>query len=251
MKQIKINSSNVLIGMLIITAGILLLLFKAEVLPSACKPVIFSWPMILICIGLVSLCSRDNRDFGLLLMLIGGFFLLPKLNIEGFSFINENRWAIILIIIGVIIVYKALFEKKQYFYWKLQSNKDYQHNYSKFKSNSNEPGYLYREYVFGGSKESVTTKNFKGGKISCVFGGIELDLSEAELAEGVSHLELHTVFGGIIICVPVDWNIEIQHHDVLGHVEDKRPKRSVEMNKDKILIIHTHVVLGGGEIKCK
>jgi len=259
MKHFKFNSGNVVLGTLIITAGILLLLFKAGIISLACRHVIFSWPMILIGIGFVGLFSWHKKWVGPLLMLIGGFFLLPKLNIDGFGFINDNRWAIIFIIIGIIVVFNGIFGHSHHHWWKYRYEShsgryqqgDDQNSYVYSAEKEQKPGYIYREYVFGGSKETINTKNFKGGKISCVFGGIELDLSDAELADGINHLALRTVFGGIVIYMPADWHVEIHQHQVLGQFVDRRPTRGVEMSNDKILIIHTEMVLGGGELKCK
>jgi len=251
MKPIKFNIVNVLVGALIITAGVLLLLFKAGILSPEYQCVIFSWPMILISIGFISLFSRRKWGCGLLLMLIGGFFLLPKLNIEALAFVNDNRWAVILIIIGIVVLFKAIFGKNngcccwetRWETRRVASNRTIH--------NEQDAGYIYREYVFGGSKEKIDIKNFKGGNISCVFGGMELDLSDAELAEGVNTLDIRTVFGGVSIYAPADWYIEIRQHQVMGSFEDRRPKSRIEINKEKILIINAEMVLGGGEIKCK
>jgi len=251
MKPIKFNSVNMLIGVLIIAAGVLLLLFKAGILPPDYQCVIFSWPMILISIGFICLFSRQKWGFGLLLMLIGSFFLLPKLNIEAFAFVNDNRWAIILVIIGVIVVFKSIFGKnKGCCHWETRwETKVVTPNRTTF--GGQDAGYIHREYVFGGSKEKIDIKNFKGGKISCIFGGMELDLSDAELAERVNTLEVRTVFGGVSIYVPADWYIEIRQQQVMGNFEDKRPKSRIETNNEKTLIINAEMVLGGGEIKCK
>jgi len=247
MKQFKFNNVNMLIGVLIITAGVLLFLFKAGVLPQDCKRIIFSWPMILISIGFVGLFSRHKLGFGLLLMLIGGFFLLPRLNIEAFSFVNNNRWAIILIIIGIIVICKAIFQKNHgCCQWQRGAAR---HGGTVY--NEQDTGYIYRDYVFGGSKEYIDIKNFKGGHIKCVCGGIELDLSHAELAEGINTLDIQTVLGGVSMYVPVDWNIEIRQQQVIGSFEDRRPSPQGERDKGKILIINAEMVLGGGEIKSK
>jgi predicted membrane protein len=80
---------------------------------------------------------------------------------------------------------------------------------------------------------------------------LELDLSRAELADGVNELEIRAVCGGVVLYIPADWHIEIQKHQVLVGVQDNRPKSGFVTNNDKILIIHTDIVLGGCEIKCK
>jgi len=85
-----------------------------------------------------------------------------------------------------------------------------------------------------------------------VFGGVELDLSDCRLAEGVGTLEINSVFGGSVLYVPKDWNIEIRKNQVFGGFEDNRPKNNTEIiDKSKTLIIQASAVFGGGEIKCR
>ena len=95
------------------------------------------------------------------------------------------------------------------------------------------------------------SKIFKGGEINNVFGGMEFDLSEAQLAEGTNYLELNSVFGGIILYVPVDWKIEIRQTQVFGHFVDNRAKPGFEIDENRALVIEAHAVFGGGEIRSK
>jgi predicted membrane protein len=115
----------------------------------------------------------------------------------------------------------------------------------------NESGYIDRNYVFGGSKEKIDYTGFKGGEVNCVFGGIELNLSDSRLAEGIHTLELNTIFGGIVLFVPLDWNIEIRQTQVFGNFVDNRPKPGFEISENSTLILQVASVFGGGEIKCK
>jgi len=48
---------------------------------------------------------------------------------------------------------------------------------------------------------------FRGGSMFSWYGGVAVDLREAQLAPG-AHLNLHSLFGGIAIRVPVGWRIE-------------------------------------------
>jgi predicted membrane protein len=94
------------------------------------------------------------------------------------------------------------------------------------------------------------SRNFKGGKITAIFGGIELDLTKAGLAPGVSELELACIFGGATLIVPDDWYITIEVTPILGGFSDSRklmPGRSVDLSKH--LVIKGAVIFGGGEIK--
>jgi predicted membrane protein len=110
----------------------------------------------------------------------------------------------------------------------------------------------YVDYVnvFSGGERQIVSQNFRGGKISAVFGGIELDLTKANLAAGVSELEIACVFGGATIIVPDDWWVTIEVTPILGGFSDSRklsPGRAVDSSKH--LLIKGAVIFGGGEVK--
>jgi predicted membrane protein len=250
MKQYGLKISTIVTGLLVIAAGVLLFLFNADVLDPAYKPVVFSWPVLLIAIGFNGLFSRHGWTWSFVLMAVGGFFLLQRLAIPSMAFITQNGWTILLVLIGLIILLHAIFGKN-YCHSEKFSKKMKEHNEYRKGRYKGEAGFLDLNYVFGGSKETLDMEIFRGGDINCVFGGVELDFYECQLAEGVSSLEINTVFGGAVLYIPSDWNIEIRQNQVFGSFVDHRPKPVVETDKSRTLIIEASSVFGGGEIKCK
>ena len=254
-KHNSAKTSSIIWGLLIVAAGALLLAFNMGLLPQEYKHVVFSWPMIPVIIGFCMLFSRRSWLGGIIIMLVGGFFLLPKLEIEGLAFITQNGWAIALMIGGIIILCKAFFSKgfchhnPVDIYTNVEWH-DKRHSHKR-KNNENEQGCLERNCVFSGGKERLDIDNFKGGEINCVFGGIELDLTDSELAEGIHTLEINSIFGGCVLHLPIAWNIEIQSTRVFGQFVDNRPKPSFEVDEKSKLIIEVNAVFGGGEIKCR
>ena len=261
MKSNSIKVSSIVCGLLFLAAGALLFAFNAGGLNENYKSVIFSWQMLLIAIGFVSFFSRNNWGFGVVLMLIGIFFLLPKLNIVGLDFIANNRWAIVLMVIGIIVICRTIWKQKfhwwhtKYIEWESSEKEEHKqkHNNShQCKSNDKHSGHIDYNCVFTGGVKKMDFKNFSGGEINNVFSGVEIDMSEAQMAEGAHHLELNTVFGGVTIYAPVEWNIEIrQSSHVFGSFVDNRPKPGFEVDEKSKLIIEANAVFGGVEIKCK
>ena len=255
MRRNRVKMNLVILGLLFLGAGVLLFAFDSGLLLPEYKSVVFSWPMLLAAIGFVFMFSRDKWFAGIILMLIGGFFLLPQLHIGRLDFITQNYKALVFIIVGVIVIYRAIFGK-HFIYrhpegsWseKKWNRKYYAYNYG---TRENESGFIDRNCVFSGGKEKLNIKDFKGGDVNSVFGGIELDLSEAQLAEGTHRLELNSVFGGIVLFVPIDWKIEIHQTQVFGSFVDNRPKPGFEVDEKRTLIIEANSVFGGGEIRCK
>jgi len=184
-------------------------------------------------------------------MLIGGFFLLPRLNIEGLEFVSQNAWAIGLIVVGLLVICKTIWSRHYRCFWPKNDWHNGCHSHWAKNKSHTEAGYVIRDCVFGNIKETIDVKTFKGGNIDGVFSSIELDLSEAQLAEGVNRLKIDVVFGNIVIYAPVDWNIDIREDSVFGRFVDNRPKPDCAVDVNKVLIISAESVFGGGEIRCK
>jgi len=102
--------------------------------------------------------------------------------------------------------------------------------------------------VLSGSKRRIESKEFKGGKVSVLLGGVELDFSQASLAENQATLELTAILGGIEIWVPREWEVVIDSSAFLGAVEDKlKPAPATESRPT--LFVKATAILGGIEIK--
>jgi hypothetical protein len=64
---------------------------------------------------------------------------------------------------------------------------------------------------------------FRGGSVTTMFGGGELDLRDATLDPAGATLHVSTLFGGGSLIVPEGWNVETKMMG-LGGVGDMRPK---------------------------
>jgi hypothetical protein len=61
--------------------------------------------------------------------------------------------------------------------------------------------------IFAGVAMKSRAKAFRGGSMLSWFGGVAVDLRDAQLAPD-AHLDVHSLFGGIAIRVPPEWRIE-------------------------------------------
>lgn len=110
--------------------------------------------------------------------------------------------------------------------------------------------YIDETNIFSGSEKKIISQNFRGGKITSIFGGSEIDLSSSHLAEGTNVLEVFYMFGGSSISVPADWVVVNKVTSILGGFSDKRNVNPTPTSgSGKILIIQGFVMFGGGEIK--
>jgi len=223
---------KIIFGLLLLTAGSLLLAFNLGALPIEYKSLVFSWPMLLIAFGLINLFSKDSYVFGAILLIIGGYFIIPKAFPEHTNVISVF-WPVLLIIVGIIVILKkSLFNFK-----------------SRIKKITTDSSFIEEVNIFGGNKHKVNAPVFKGGKIINVFGGSQIDLSNTQLEEGKNVLELVCVFGGVELIVPSDWIVHTELASVLGGFVDKRTNNNVQVQTNKELYIKGVVVFGGGEMK--
>jgi hypothetical protein len=76
--------------------------------------------------------------------------------------------------------------------------------------------------VFDGIDLESRAKAFNGGSMFAWFGGIAVDLRDAELAPG-ARLSVHTLFGGIAIKTPPNWRVESEVQALVGGVDARTP----------------------------
>jgi predicted membrane protein len=225
-----------ILGVIVIAAGFLLLLSNTGILPWEVRHVLFSWQMLLIGIGLVSFFSSESRTPGTILILIGGVFILPRIFDLSIN-IMHVFWPLLLIGLGVLILTKRMPRRP----WQARVHLPNDHHM--------EDGYIHEENIFSGGKQRVMHQVFRGGHINCVFGGSEVDLTQATLGEGTNELEVNTIFGGVTLIVPADWRIQLKMTSIMGGFSDKRAYVKENPDMSKVLIIKGSTIFGGGEIK--
>jgi predicted membrane protein len=91
-----------------------------------------------------------------------------------------------------------------------------QRNYSQ----SNAPR-LNEVNVFFGGKKKIVAKNFAGGDVVAIFGGYEIDLSEADMTGSPIEIEVVNIFGGGEIRVPPGWEVSLQTVGIFGGCGDR------------------------------
>lgn len=236
------NSSGrkVVLGLIIVIAGILLLADNIGVLSHGIKTIFFNWPMLLIVIGLLNLFRRNHYFGGLVLILVGIFFMVPDVFDVQFNFV-ALLWPVLLIVVGILIIFRRSLGLHHHHY-RVRGN--YQYNSSDFNQD-----YIDEVVIFGGGKKNIVDQNFKGGRITCIFGGTELDFTNARLAEGTNVIDLVCLFGGASLVVPPDWHVRTEVVSILGGFADKRIKMPEGNTKDREIIIKGIAIFGGGDIK--
>ena len=103
--------------------------------------------------------------------------------------------------------------------------------------------------IFGENRKQILSKDFKGGESVCVFGGVEINLTQADI-NGRIPLELVQVFGGTKLIVPPHWKIDTEEVvSVFGGLNDKRQVQNAVTDQTKVLVLKGTTFFGGIDIK--
>jgi predicted membrane protein len=242
---------KVLAGLLIVAIGVLFLMKELGVeMPFW----LFSWKTLLIAVGFFTILKNKFRSaWGLLLMAVGGTFLAadfyPEVNITSLLL------PVLIIIVGLFIIFKPRRKNFQHHNWKKWNRHDQHYKkWSKYNSHypeaENSDDDIINSYVYMGAlKKNILSKSLKGGSLKNRFGGIELNLSQADF-EGEIILEIDQMFGGIELIVPAHWEVKSDLATGFSSVEDNRTmKPNINGDAPKTLILRGSNHFGGIEIK--
>ncbi len=244
------RSGKLFMGVVLFVAGLALLAYKMGApLPAG----LFTWPMILIIIGLaIGIKDRFQNPGAWILLLIGSLFL-ADMNFPGF---DAHRYIgpIILIGIGLIFIFKPNRRRFQGFggcSHKRQIGVPFSQKFgndpiANASANADEE-YININSVFGGVKKFIVSKNFKGGSVVTFMGGAELNLQQADIQHPII-LELNNVFGGTKLVVPSNWDVKNEVTAIFGGVDDKRNPGGLTPEPGKTILVKGTSLFGGIEI---
>lgn len=203
--------------------------------------ILVSWQVLLMYVGIWSL-TAGNFAKGLIALVIGTVFILPKLGIITGDWANIS-WPLAFIIIGILLLFKPLLHRGHKPYPPVRSVPNACTGYACTD------GYVELDNRFGAVRQIVFDPVFKGAAIRNSFGGVALDLRRTMLAEPVTYIDVECTFGGIEIHIPAEWNIQPQLHAVVGGCDDKRQHALIETDPVHTLIIRGTITFGGIEFK--
>lgn len=225
-------------AILLILAGGVLFLETFDIVDINLKYYIFSWKTLLIAIGIIILVSSEQRLTGYILIGIGVLFWLPSIADYNVG-LHQVFWPLVLIAIGLIIITR----RQKHDILGRQRPKV-----------AGEDGSFQTEYIddvsiFGGGVKRYSSPNLKGGNVTAIFGGSEIDLTTAQLSDEGTVVDLFTMFGGTKFIVPGSWQVKSEATSLFGGFSDKRYIKPEQEVTDKVLLIKGVVLFGGVEIK--
>lgn len=229
-------TSQVVLGVLVIAMGLLFLLDNLGILDI--HRAFSFWPMVFVIVGTVKLCDTRSQGGTLLgagLVGVGVLMMLDRLDIIDFNW--RTLWPLVLIGVGGFLVAKAV---------KSRGLVGGGPNSGVAMQDGADRGEVIDiTAVLGGYERRIATQNFRGGEITAVMGGCELDMRGASI-QGEAVINVFAFWGGVTIKCPPDWTVILLGTPILGGFEEKTV---VPPDGSKRLVIRGYAIMGGVEIR--
>jgi predicted membrane protein len=244
------NQNRVVLGAIIVVFGVLALIDSLRLFGDV--DIVTFWPSILILAGVLKLSQTRNRHgnvVGGVLIALGLVLTLDHLGI--FYFHLRNWWPLLLIGAGVLVLSRGLSEQESG--WRVKGGgivpgSDGLDSAGAANIGAADPAtrsYLNVVAVMSGSKSRNDSQDFRGGEITAVMGGTEIDLRQAGMVTDAT-IHIFAMWGGIVLKIPADWTVVSNAMPILGGIEDHSVPPTAP---GKRLIIEGYVVMGGVEFK--
>ncbi len=223
------SNKRAILGVILVLVGVVVIVGNFNLFPHGLRPILFSWPSILILVGLFFVLSRESKPTGLILILVGAVFMVPRMWHDVPWGWHELFWPAMLMGLGAILITRAVGRKRE--------------------DLGGGPDFIDDMSVFGGGDRVIASKSFRGGRITAIFGGSKYNLMSADLAKGRNVIDIFMVFGGSKFIIPPDWDVRIEVSAIFGGFSDKRHiRRDEPRDPSKELVIKGVAIFGGGDI---
>jgi predicted membrane protein len=180
------------------------------------------WPLLLIGVGIIKVRQpREDgqRAAGMAFLLLGGLFQLTSL------LVSASSWALLMVAFGAFLLWQGV-EGRQ-------------------AEAVSESPYLDDMALIGHLRRSHHSVDFRGGSVTAVMGGVELDLRKATLTSGTAYLDVFAFWGGIEITVPAGSSVDARVVPVMGAFENKVDSPSGGPR----LVVRGHAIMGAVMIR--
>ena len=218
-----------IIGLIIIAVALLILLDNLGI--SIFDKVLGNWSLALVVIGAAMLYGPNkgkSRIGPIILIGLGSLFLLAKYDVFQLQW-HKFIVPVLLLIIGLYFLRPRLF--------KPQSNAGHDNSIEVFS-------------ILGGGEFNSRSPRLASGHITCILGGANIDISEADMEADSMEIEVLSLMGGTDIKVPAHWQVNIKAVPLLGGVSNRTTCLAEQLQLPrKILVIKGYAVMGGIDVK--
>lgn len=242
-KEEKSNAQRSSVGahfvaFVLIVGGIAYLLRNLGFIQSEWVDQFISWQSLIILAGVCAILKRQYIG-GVIMLLIGGYFLFPEWN----AFVSaqwHTYWPLLFVAMGVLILFRRR-DKEEHS--APVANPCYN------TSADVNDGYVYCDTSFTSVQQVVLDKVFKGADISILMSNIILDLRKTTLEKEETVIKVHSVCANVIIHIPADWIVRTDLALFLAGNRDLRMRIEDPSGQVHTLLIKGNLLLSGLEIR--
>ncbi|MBK7367980.1 MAG: hypothetical protein IPJ04_08730 [Candidatus Eisenbacteria bacterium] len=216
-------------GLVLTTLGLLWTLDNLFDIDS--DAIISWWPVLLVVFGVMKLTGigADKRMIPGTIFTSAGLLLLGnKLQLPWWHIGIGDLWPLMLIFFGVSVVMRSMRGPAH-------------------EGEGDSDTFVRTFALMGGVTRRNRSDAFRGGDLSAMMGGVELDLRDAQLADGRAILDVFAMWGGIEILVPPDWRVESEVSPIMAGYEDNT-RLAPGIEPVGTLVVRGFVVMGGVEV---
>jgi hypothetical protein len=222
--------SGLILGVGVILVGVVLLL---DQIPGIRESRIMEflknlWPLILIAMGIARM-DQGNSKRPWILIMAGIVLLIVTL---GHGRFDDLIAPVILLGAGIFIVLRTL-----------------RHQRRVLPIPDVSEDYVRGTAVLSAIKHRIHSQAFRGGELTAIFGGFDLDLRQAIMEGDSARIDVFLLFGGGEIRVPENWDVTLQATAIAGGVGDKASGLPIIEGTRPRLILSGFILFGGVEVK--
>lgn len=226
---------RMLFGIVLLALGVLFTLDNLNLYET--DAIVRWWPVVIVLVGVAKLFGIGTTRhvfWGGLFTVFGTLMLGDSLDQWDFEF--WNFWPLFMIFVGAMLLMRGF-------------GRGPLHRLG--QSGTGAPGAAgdagdLRSWALMSGVTRRISGTFTGGELSAVMGGVEIDLRNAQLADGVALIEVFVWWGGIDVRVPEGWTVVNEGMAIMGAIEDTTKVPGDGRNR---LIVRGLVVMGGVEVK--
>jgi predicted membrane protein len=215
------------------------------------------WPLILIGVGITKISQArfsSQRTGGFILVAIGSVFLLRSLQLVWFH--GRDVWPVVFLLVGGFLVWQALTRRQARTGGDGEKSagervlEGAREGLAASRDGKKELGSVLNEFAFmGGGDRVVRAQDFQGGEITAIMGGFGIDLRGAAIAGDSATINIFTIWGGVDLKVPEDWNIVMSGAPILGVFTNSAKTFRQGDAAAKTLFVKGAAIMGGVEVK--
>ena len=225
-------TGRLVFGLVVITLGVLFTLDNLGLLSAG--EILRWWPALLLAYGLIRLTGVSGRQStvpGVIFTLAGALLLLHE-----FDFIQIDPWDLwpaVLVVIGGSMVVGAM-RRTRGGDAPVGPGAATDSTFSTF-------------VMWSGIERKVVSLDFRGGDVTAIMGGAEIDLRQAKMPGGRAVVDVTVLWGGVELYVPGDWTVTVEALPLMAGVEDATRAPAGEVRGH--LVVKGVVLMSGVEIK--